>query len=114
MTARHRFEMVVRLGLVTATLAFGACRASGQEPAYGIVARKDVIVSMRDGVKLATDIYLPGRNGAAVEGRFPVVLSRTPYGKAGAMGDAKSYVPYGYVVVGQDTRGRGESEGIWH
>lgn len=114
MTARHRLELVVYLGVVTAALALGAGRAPGEEPAYGIVAQKNVMVPMRDGVKLATDIYLPARNGAAVEGRFPVVLSRTPYGKAGASGDAKSYVPYGYVVVGQDTRGRGDSEGIWH
>ena len=72
----------------------------------------------RDGsaatAKLATDIYLPARNGAAVEGRFPIVLSRTPYGKGGTVATAKYFVPRGYVVVGQDTRGRGGSEGIWH
>ncbi len=110
----RRLEVVVRCCLATTALAVGVCHASGQEPKYGIVARKNVMVPMRDGVKLATDVYLPSRNGAAVEGRFPVILSRTPYGKGGSQGEAKYYVPGGYVVVGQDTRGRGQSEGIWH
>ena len=84
----------------------------GQQPKYEVLAHKDVMVPMRDGVRLATDIYVPARNGVPVEGRWPVVLSRTPYGKSGAA--AKSYVPHGYVVVQQDTRGRGGSEGTWH
>ncbi len=106
--------MVVLMVFVTGALVWGASAASGQESPYEMVARKNVMVPLRDGVKLATDIYLPARNGAVVEDRFPVVLSRTPYGKAGMMGPAKYFVPRGYVVVGQDTRGRGESEGIWH
>jgi putative CocE/NonD family hydrolase len=106
--------MVVHLVFVTGALVWGVNAACGQEPPYEIVARNNVMVPLRDGVKLATDIYLPARDGAAVEGRFPVVLSRTPYGKAGMAGTAKYFVPRGYVVVGQDTRGRGDSEGIWH
>lgn len=78
---RPRFQSVVRLGLLAAALGFGLRQVSGKEPAYGIIAQKNVMVPMRDGVKLATDIYLPARDGTAVEGRFPVVLSRTPYGK---------------------------------
>ena len=37
--------------------------------------------ALRDGVKLATDVYRPARNGKAVAGRFPVILERTPYGR---------------------------------
>jgi len=106
--------MVLRLAVVTSVLLGGMNRTQGQEPPYEIVTLKNVMVPLRDGVKLATDIYLPGRNGEAVEGRFPVVLSRTPYGKTGMAGTAKYFVPRGYVVIGQDTRGRGDSEGIWH
>ena len=102
------------LGWMIGTLGLGVLPAWPGEPAYEVVARKNVMVPMRDGVRLATDIYLPARNGAAVEGRFPVILSRTPYGKGGAAADAKYYVPGGYVLVSQDTRGRGESDGIWH
>ncbi len=106
--------MVVRLVVVTGVVVWGASAVWGEDPPYEIVTRQNVMVPLRDGVKLATDIYLPGRNGAARESRFPVVLSRTPYGKAGMSGTAKYFVPRGYVVVGQDTRGRGDSEGIWH
>ena len=48
---------------------------------YGISEAKNVMVAMRDGVKLAVDVYRPARNGQPVEGKFPVVLMRTPYNK---------------------------------
>ena len=115
-----RIESILRratvlLCVAIGALAFAAHASGGQESKYEIVSRKNVMVPMRDGVKLATDIYLPARNGAAVEGRFPVILNRTPYGKAASMSGCspKTYVPFGYVMVRQDTRGRGGSEGIW-
>ena len=46
-----------------------------------IVVERDVMVAMRDGVRLATDIYRPARNGSAVAEKLPVILERTPYGK---------------------------------
>ncbi|MDX9971425.1 MAG: CocE/NonD family hydrolase [FCB group bacterium] len=66
-----------------------------------------VMVPMRDGVRLASDCYLP-----AGPGPFPVVLIRTIYGKGGSAGDANAYLSLGYAVVVQDTRGRFESEGV--
>ncbi|NLF71197.1 MAG: CocE/NonD family hydrolase [Candidatus Anammoximicrobium sp.] len=109
-------KIVVCLGVVAAAFVPGVRPADGRESGYEVLARQNVMVPMRDGVKLATDIYLPARNGAAVEGRFPVVLSRTPYGKVATIAEChpKHYVPFGYIVVRQDTRGRGGSEGIWH
>jgi hypothetical protein len=84
------------------------------ETRYQVVATKGVMVAMRDGVKLATDIYRPGANGAAVEGKFPALLERTPYGKErGADAAAQYYVSRGYVLVRQDVRGRYQSEGRW-
>jgi len=112
MITRHRLEMVAWLSLLVGAMAAEACGESDAGPAYGIVLQKDVMVPMRDGVKLATDIYFPGRNDQAAQGRFPVILTRTPYGKRG--GEAKSYVPLGYILISQDTRGRGNSEGTWH
>lgn len=79
----------------------GALRA---EP---FVSRTDVKIPMRDGVDLTANIHLP-----AEEGKFPVILSRTPYGKSGDK-LARTYVPHGYAVVVQDTRGRGNSGGQW-
>ncbi len=107
---------IVALSIVTGAWMCVAGLSWAQEPAYEILARQDVMVPLRDGVKLATDIYVPARNGVAVEGRWPVVLSRTPYGKVKTIAecDPKYYVPFGYVVIRQDTRGRGGSEGVWH
>lgn len=81
---------------------------AAQEP---YVAETNVAVPMRDGVALATDLYFPARSGVKQDGRFPVILSRTPYGKS--RGDAALYTSRGYVVVVQDTRGRYASEGAW-
>jgi len=80
---------------------------------YEITVSKDVMVPMRDGVRLATDIYRPVLNGAPVAGKFPVILERTPYNKNGIEEWARYFVSRGYVAVGQDTRGRYGSEGRW-
>jgi len=82
-----------------------------------IVVEKNVMVPMRDGVRLATDVYRPAVNGEPAPGKFPVILERTPYGKAGRYGAASpwtaGFVEHGYVVVAQDVRGRYDSEGSW-
>jgi len=80
-----------------------------------ILVEKNSMVPMRDGAKLATDIYRP-----AEEGRFPVLLSRLPYNKEVPVEvyqsgiDAVRAVQRGYVVVFQDCRGRFASEGAFH
>lgn len=69
----------------------------------------DVMVTMRDGVKLSTNIYRPDSSGS-----YPVLLLRTPYGnnEKGRQGEC-FFVQHGYAVVVQDTRGRYESEGVF-
>jgi predicted acyl esterase len=42
---------------------------------------RDIMVPMRDGIKLACDVYRPAVAGQIVPGAFPVLLERTPYGK---------------------------------
>ncbi|MCB1229477.1 MAG: CocE/NonD family hydrolase [Verrucomicrobiae bacterium] len=84
-------------------------RADSPKESY--VVTENVMIPMRDGVKLAADLYLPLRDGKAIDGPLPVILARTPYGKSSR--EAKAYTPHGYAVVVQDTRGRGESEGTW-
>ena len=77
------------------------------------VVEGDVMVPMRDGVRLATDLYFPARDGVRLEGKFPAVMERTPYNKSGAGSNwAPFYVARGYVAIAQDTRGRYGSEGI--
>ena len=75
-----------------------------------------VMVPMRDGVRLATDVYLP-EAGAGVQrhGRFPVILVRLPYDKSGRETFMPALAPCfterGYAFVAQDVRGKFRSEG---
>src|SRR5579862_6360539 len=80
---------------------------------YEIVAAKDIMIPMRDGIRLCTDIYRPAHNGAPVLEKFPIILERTPYGKDFFASSADYFVRRGYVVVFQDVRGRYKSEGKW-
>jgi len=80
---------------------------------YDVVVQKNIRVAMRDGVRLALDLYLPARDGTPVPGKHPTLLSRTPYNKSGAAAEARWFAARGYAVVVNDTRGRYESEGRW-
>lgn len=72
----------------------------------------DVMVAMRDGVRLATDVYLP--DGA---GPFPTILTRLPYGKTepycAMPAVARHWVAKGYAAAVQDVRGKWGSEGYF-
>jgi putative CocE/NonD family hydrolase len=70
-----------------------------------------LMVAMRDGVKLATDVYRPARNGVAVAGKFPALVTRSPYNKSGERRRGEFFARHGYVFVAQDTRGRYQSQG---
>ncbi|MGI0480273.1 CocE/NonD family hydrolase [Geminocystis sp. CENA526] len=75
------------------------------------VNKETVFMATRDGVKLATDIYRPVTDNQ----QFPVLLMRQPYGKSIAStvvyAHPKWYAKQGYIVVIQDVRGRGDSQG---
>src|SRR5688500_9163457 len=76
-----------------------------------VLIEKDVLVPMRDGVRLAADVYRPADTHGEDAG-LPVLLMRTPYHKGGAGGlDVLRIVEAGYAVVVQDCRGRFASEG---
>ena len=73
--------------------------------------KQTVMMPMRDGVRLATDIYRPSLLG----GRLPCVLMRTPYNKNSGIQDWMIVTLTdltGYAVAIQDVRGRHASEGI--
>ena len=53
------------------------------------------------------------RDGKPAPGRFPTLLTRTPYNKDGVGGEGRYYAERGYVVVANDVRGRYASEGTW-
>ncbi|MDR1271516.1 MAG: CocE/NonD family hydrolase [Clostridiales Family XIII bacterium] len=79
-------------------------------PQYGIEHTQTVLVPMKDGTRLSTDVILPA--GLKEDGKVPVILIRTPYGK-GNYKSLPSFAHYGYGVVLQDVRGREDSEGEW-
>lgn len=81
---------------------------------YDVIVQRDVPVPMRDGVRLAADLYLPARDGKVAEGRFPAVMERTPYDKEGKVNEGRYFARRGYVAVMQDVRGRFQSEGEWY
>ena len=85
-------------------------------PNYDIVVDENVMVPMRDGVRLATDIYRPAVDGQAVPGPLPTILGRTCYDKRWQWlwiePVARYFAPRGYVVAIQDVRGRRRSEGV--
>ena len=72
-----------------------------------IVIQQDLRIPMRDGVELATDITIP-----QAEGKFPVIIVRTPYGKGDGEEGADN-ARRGYAFVIQDCRGTGNSDGEW-
>lgn len=93
--------------LLLCLFLFSSLRAQEAKPPF--IFERDVMVSMRDGTQLAANIFRP-----PTEGRFPVILMRSPYGKPDASwGDAKRYTAAGYALVVQDCRGRGKSQGPW-
>ena len=99
--------------------------AKGSEPRFGMVEERDVMVPMRDGVRLAVDIFRPDGDGP-----FPALLGMSPYGKGLQTmkiayqpehspihhtpieaGDPEYLTARGYVHVIADVRGIGWSEG---
>ncbi|MBW4642772.1 MAG: CocE/NonD family hydrolase [Goleter apudmare HA4340-LM2] len=75
-----------------------------------VLAKQTASMHTRDGVRLDADIYRPDATG-----EFPVLLMRQPYGRAIASTVVYAhptwYAAHGYIVVIQDVRGRGTSEG---
>jgi uncharacterized protein len=89
-------------------------RPALRSPDHGVATLHDVMVAMRDGIRLATDIYLPTDNGRILPGPWPVVVERTPYDKLRSQTntpDGPFWATRGYVFVKQDCRGRFKSEG---
>ena len=100
-------------------MSHGAGGDMPRNPDYSVAVRPDVMIEMRDGTKLATDIYLPAdqTTKAIDENEFPVLLQRTPYDKSDPNRIeqyGKWFAKRGYVVGIQDCRGRYNSEGDFY
>lgn len=100
------------LSVVTAIVAWLVPGVGALGQPYSMRVDSNARVPMRDGVALAADVYRPD-----APGKFPVILTRTPYNKAGVgRGAVEKYrksVSAGYVCVAMDVRGRGDSDGTF-
>jgi uncharacterized protein len=101
----HFQELLAYCFLALSVLASTAARADSNE----VTIERDLSLKMRDGVTLRADICRP-----KADGKFPVLLTRTPYDKKGVIDFCVKGAVRGYVVVAQDVRGRYASEGDWY
>lgn len=109
---------------ILAVVGVAAPAVVGAAQEYPDVVRTSAYVPVRDGTRLAVNVYRPARDGAAVASRLPVIFAFTPYrarftekdGKVVelALGDRlalRSLIRAGYVVATADIRGKGASFG---
>jgi len=94
-------------------LAAGLLAAHAQSPAT-LFLKTDIMIPMRDGVRLHTEIYAP----RAVTAPLPFLITRTPYGTnddasgySRLLNNYREMIPDGYIFVMQDIRGRYLSQG---
>jgi len=108
------------IALSPASTAFAAQDYSKYSPAaldtelaQQVASRLGVMVPMRDGVALSTDIYMPKN----AKGPLPTILWKTPYNEHKLRGGTYRYVlesvKRGYAFIVQNERGRYFSQGKW-
>ncbi len=115
-TRRGGREESVRLARARAALVWMALFSATVWPLpaaaaenHEVTVERNVTAKMRDGVTLRADIYRP-----KAEGKYPVLLVRTPYDKTNETNFGLKAAARGYVVIAQDVRGRFTSEGDWY
>lgn len=108
-------SLVMSVAFVTSAAAQNVPGGPFPRPAgtYEVDTERSIMVAMRDGVRLSTDVYRP----KGVTGALPTILIRLPYNKAtyrGATVPAAYFASHGYAVAVQDVRGKFASEGEYH
>jgi putative CocE/NonD family hydrolase len=101
-----RVALPLLMTLVCAS--FSTFQSPAPAETHQVTVQTGVRAKMRDGVQLVADIYRP-----KAEGRFPVLLQRTPYNRRD-FNTGMYLAARGYVVILQDTRGRFDSEGEFY
>ena len=111
MLEKPRLRISVITLAITGLLALQAGASENGEELSKVRVLWDQRVPMRDGVETSADVFLP-----RAEGRYSTLLMRNPYTKSTRL----TGVPYdflyyfaqrGYALVGEDVRGRGDSDG---
>ncbi len=101
--------LLLFLPIVLGPVRRATAQAATASAKYEVTVERGAAVKMRDGVTLHADIYRP-----KADGRFPVLLERTPYDKSGGREFGMRAAARGYIVIFQDVRGRYTSEGRWY
>ncbi|MCR2820078.1 CocE/NonD family hydrolase [Lederbergia panacisoli] len=106
---RYGMEVIVKSGFEQLTPLVVYNDSNLSKPEYGINDLGTFMIPMRDGVKLATDVYLP--EGIEKGAKLPTILIRTCYDRHAKKDALIRWANKGYAVVNQDVRGRADSEG---
>lgn len=106
-----KFTSLCPFAVLFLLLSVASLSAAQETPSRndGVMVERNVAAKMRDGVTLRADVYRP-----RAEGKFPVLLVRTPYDKTNETSFGLRAAARGYVVIAQDVRGRFMSEGEWY
>ena len=104
---QHFVRKQLQLAIVAVVMCAATCARAVET--FAVRTQLGVETKMRDGTVLRADIYRPD-----TEGKFPVLLQRTPYDKRNERGFGIKAAARGYVVVVQDVRGRYSSDGDWY
>lgn len=107
---RLRITLLCAFVLTIALQCYAQTQPAASPPTHTVRIAFNQRVRMRDGVELSADVYRPDSAG-----KFPVILSRTPYVKTSGstLAIARYFVTRGYVFVAMDVRGRGDSDGVF-
>lgn len=126
----------ISIGIAVAVMSVSLAAAFAQAPvrvskpgqyegystaSYDGVERSSFYIPMRDGVKLAADLYRPTRHGVVASEKLPVIWSHTPYNRRGRSTPEEALIRHGYNVAVVDFRGvyasygsnRGYNRGEW-
>src|SRR5271169_3688308 len=105
----RRWKKATLLVVCAVTLTLVAAAVARAAENYEVIVERNVAAKMRDGVTLRADIYRP-----KADGKFPVLLVRTPYDKVSETNFGLKGAARGYVVIAQDVRGRFTSDGDFY
>ena len=121
MLSRRSLALSLAGSLVAATPVIAATSShtatwKPRPATYGINKTTNVPIKMDDGVVLKADVLRPAtKDGSAAPGKFPVLLTQTPYNKnSPSLNFENDYlVERGYIQIIVDVRGTGSSGGQW-
>lgn len=106
MMSKHNASMALAFWCISMSVIGGEQAPSRPGPLYAVKHEAKVPVPMRDGVKLAAEIFRPD-----APGKFPVLLLHRYFREGADRGEF--FAKRGYVVALVDCRGRFDSQGTW-